>query len=276
MQDRSTIPQELTAFARNHDATLKSTTSYFSDGEATQYPELEQFMRPNEEGLTFKGGYFSLTNADSVNRHEVVELVNILQRHSIRLTSLLLNGGYIDDAGVEALANFIKTSTTLKVLDIHYSRVSEKGMQYLIDALKVNTSLIQLNVRSNALTPILFQNMMELFDKYNFSVRQLCIVQRTSFPADWKPSVEDEIKLHDLIIRNARGYEEKKAARKLLCGIGRQELDRVIPFEMRFRIAQFSMFLQFPNMTEHRANLFLNKAKDDYDKATVSAIQYSI
>ncbi len=267
MQNRPTIPDELIAFAQNYDATLSSTTVYFSDAGATKYPELEQIIRPNEEGLTFKGGCCGLTNAASVNSYQVVDLVDILQRHSVRLTSLLINGGYLDDAGVNALADYIKTSTTLKVLDIHYSHVSEQGMQYLIDALKVNTSIIQLNVRSNGLTLILFQNLMELFDKYNFSVRAICIVQRVSLPYAWQPSVADEIKLHDLIIRNATGgHEEKKAARRLICGIGREEWDSSLPFEMRFKIAQFSMFSQFPTMTEERANLFLYKAIDDDSK----------
>jgi hypothetical protein len=263
MHVRKDLPIELIAFATLHDATITNTTKYFYDSEATQYPELKQWMPENEEGLTFKGGYSSLTNADSVDRHEVVELVAILQRHDVKLTSLLINGGYIDDKGVRALADYIQTSKSLKVLDIHYSHVSALGMQCIIDVLKVNTSLIQINIRSNTLTPVLFQNLMELFQQNHSSILQIGIVQRSSFPGEWKPSVEDEQSLHELIIENARNRVRKKASRQLICGIKRLASNG-LPYEVGYQIAMCSMFSQFPAMAEKMIKENLKKAEDDY------------
>jgi len=211
-QPGTQFPASLIEFVLRHKATLTAATHYFSDSEATQYPCVNDVNdQQDNNGLTFKGRYGGLTNSDKVNRHEVVELIDILTTDKVALTSLLINGSYIDDVGAKSLANFIRTTDTLKVLDIHYSHVSEQGMQDLIDALKTNTSITHLNIRSNALTEILFNNLLELFEKYNHTVRQIGIVQRTSFPMSWKPSVEAEQQLHALIIKNAKAPTKKQS-----------------------------------------------------------------
>ena len=257
------IPVALNDFVKKYNAQLLPYTVYYTDSEATQYPELASFKLPTQEGLTFKRGRFGLTNAERVNRYEVVELVNILQDCNVELTSLLLFGGLIDDQGMYALAEFLKTTTTLKVLDLHYSRISEKGMQYLIDALKINTSLTHINIRSNALTEGLFNNLKELFTSYNFNIRQICIVQRTSFPGDWKPSIAEEKSLHDLIIQNA--LAEKKTARQLVCGFVNEPAFKWLPTDIRFAIARFSMFARLPYLEGEKATNLLNKAVEDFN-----------
>jgi len=191
-QPGTQFPASLIEFVLRHKATLTAATHYFSDSEATQYPGVNDVNdQQDNNGLTFKGRYGGLTNSDKVNRHEVVELIDILTTDKVALTSLLINGSYIDDVGAKSLANFIRTTDTLKVLDIHYSHVSEQGMQDLIDALKTNTSITHLNIRS--------------------TVRQIGIVQRTSFPMSWKPSVEAEQQLHALIIKNAKAPTKKQS-----------------------------------------------------------------
>lgn len=204
------LPEPLINFANRRNAALTPTTQYFNDSESTNYsgePWLDDFPS-DSPGLTFVSGYGGLINSDEVNRREVTELASILRDNNVPVTSLLLGGSDIDDAGAKALADFLRTTTTLKVLDVHYSHIPEQGMRDLIDALKVNTSVTHLNIRSNALTKEIYRSLVDLFINHNFSIRKLCIVQRTSFPAQWKPSVRGETMLHDLVKRNARNAHE--------------------------------------------------------------------
>ena len=260
MQDRSLEKTRIEKYAEDNHAELSPVTkyniyneaSYLIQGQATNYPELVQFSPLGSKGLTLI----------SVRNTKFIPLMNILIEDNVQLTSLFSGYSYICDEGAKLLCDFIKITSSLKVLDIHCSRMQHMGMMALIEALKINTSLTHINICSNAFSPEIFNNLMELFDKYNFSVRSICIIERVSFPGDyWKPTVKEEMVLHDLIIRNA--LPEKKTARRVVCGIV-NEPRILVPEDIKFMLAKYSMFSQFPGMKEQRANDLLKNAINDY------------
>lgn len=67
------------------------------------------------------------------------------------LTDLLLPGSDITDKHVVGIANFLKQSTTLRVLRLGSNRITKTGAAALAEALQHNSSLTLLNLGSNQL-----------------------------------------------------------------------------------------------------------------------------
>lgn len=201
-------PNPIIQFANNHHCTISPGTCKFDDREATNYPELPTFFkRLDSAGYTFKTERRGLTQNQKSNRFEVEEFFNLARESGYKFTAILMSGGYIEDQGAMAMASYIAETENLQVLDFHFSRVTENGMRLIINALKINKSIMLINLRSNTVTPAIGEELLDLVINHNHTIRQMCLVQRTSFPADPKPSVELEKAIHAQIIANAKEYD---------------------------------------------------------------------
>ena len=197
----------LEIFADSHYSKLEKGTTLFQDSDGTKYDELKRFTEFNEpESYTYKGGYHGLINSSKVNRHEVVEFCKALIESNLKVTSILISGSNINDDGAKALAEYIHKTDDLMVLDIHYSYISEAGMENIIEALKANKSIMHLNVRSNEINPAIGDKILDLVTHHNSTIRQIVIVQPNAMPGSSKPSVVVQKEIHDQVIENAQAY----------------------------------------------------------------------
>ena len=110
-----------------------------------------------------------------------------------------MNGSSINDEGASAMANYIAQTETLQILDFHASGISENGMEMIVNALKINTSIKLINLRSTNVTVCIGNSLLDLVENHNFTIMQMNIVDRTGCVQGVKPSVEVEQKIHEQI-----------------------------------------------------------------------------
>ena len=85
---------------------------------------------------------------DSVlDNHQIKILCDFIRTSAIE--KLILSRCLIKDEGAKALADALKTNTSLIALNLSNNNVEDKGAASLADALKTNTSLIELNLSNN-------------------------------------------------------------------------------------------------------------------------------
>jgi hypothetical protein len=82
-----------------------------------------------------------------------VELGRALASSKCRVATLDLNGNYIGDSGAAALADALKTNTSVTTIDLHDNKIGDSGAVALADALKTNTSVALILLYSNEIGP---------------------------------------------------------------------------------------------------------------------------
>lgn len=79
----------------------------------------------------------------------VVAIANALKTNTSLKIVLDLSDNDIGDEGAEALAEMLKVNSTLECVEIYYNHIGIKGAKALADALKINTSLTDLDLEQN-------------------------------------------------------------------------------------------------------------------------------
>lgn len=93
-----------------------------------------------------------------------------------RLIELQLDGNDITDQGARSLANMLKTNRTLENLSLNGNRLSEKGMQSLVEVLiDQNQTLRELHLSDNQLTSELPVNTIIRMIQFNSSLRRFTV-----------------------------------------------------------------------------------------------------
>lgn len=174
MYGQGYLADSLATFAAKNDCTIQMGVAFLKDrhliGDA-------QERIPDLDAYTFDAGKGGLTNRCEGDNYEVVELcLRIREDRLHRIGALCLAGSFIDDEGAAALAELLKYTSDLRVLDLYGSRISERGCELIIDALKENISLEELNLRRNGLTFKNLEDLLGILNAQNGTLRRVALV----------------------------------------------------------------------------------------------------
>lgn len=177
-----TLPHDLCRQIENKLPKLEYSLYSGTDTPPTSFTNV-QFISHKSSGMTLKIAYLGLTHSAKVNRFEVRDLFSILQNDN-QVTSLLTSGGFIDDEGATIIADYLRTNTSLRVLDIHYNGITLNGLLTIIDALRSNDTLEFLNIRSNHLSNTVLKKIYNLLQSGDCILRHIELTQNNNlFPA---------------------------------------------------------------------------------------------
>ena len=113
---------------------------------------------------------------NSLHDAGIAHLVKALSVPDCHLIELQLDGNDITDQGARSLANMLKTNKTLENLSLNGNRLSEKGMQSLVEVLiDQNRTLQELHLSDNQLTSELPVNTIIRMIQFNSSLRRFTV-----------------------------------------------------------------------------------------------------
>lgn len=106
-------------------------------------------------------------NNNNISLEGIRYLANMLDNEECRLISLYLIANDIGDEGALLLANALKTNDRLQYLYIKYSNITNNGLNYLIEMLEQNCTLLKVGIRrpeynGNLLDSIKLQEISKL------------------------------------------------------------------------------------------------------------------
>src|SRR5205823_4372956 len=117
-------------------------------------------------------------------KFEVVEFFELLSNSSLEFTAILMEGNIINDAGAMAMASYIAKTKVLQVLEFPFCLVTEKGMRLILNSLKCNTSILQINLRDNEVTPAIGLEILDIVKHHNHTIRQMVLKSLYSLTTD--------------------------------------------------------------------------------------------
>ena len=92
--------------------------------------------------------YLDNKNLDDV---DAKWLGKMLELNTISLKKLILSDNNISVKGMKSLGEALKSNTSLVKLDL-YNQIDDNGIQYIIDGLKYNNTLIELTIWKNTIS----------------------------------------------------------------------------------------------------------------------------